>query len=435
MVISQESEPPHHILVVDDDRMVCTILVEALTSLTNVVDTAGNGIEALERLQQKTYDLMIVDMNMPKMGGEELIRTVHNKGWDIALIVFTGHASFDEGFTLLEKYHISDFLQKPVLPTQLRFTVKNVLEKQELYRKVKNYAEQLRDSNEQLEERVYERTKELESSLQVQMILTNNLLQITEKLKAAKSQIDEDLAQARYTQQSLLTKPKTPLSKIKLASKYIPMSEVGGDYYDIVNLSKDQLGIFIADTTGHGISAALLAAMLSALFKMAASESKSPCDTLRILDKALKGKIPPDKFVSAFYCIYDEKHQTLSYASAGHPPIYLLRHKTQEIIPLKTRGSILGIQLQTHLAEENTTTSFLPGDKLFLYTDGIIEATNSKLEMFGEQRLKHYLWQYIHLPIDELLEVLYHTILKYSESDEQQLEDDVTLLGMEVKMD
>ena len=142
--------PVYNILAVDDDPNLCKIITATLTDHANYnVDSAADGIEAFEKYRKavslnQPYDLMIVDLKMPRMNGETLICEIHKENRDIALIVFTGHGSLSEAFALLEKYQISDFLYKPLVhPRALLFSVKNALEKRLLKQQQQKYSELL----------------------------------------------------------------------------------------------------------------------------------------------------------------------------------------------------------------------------------------------------------------------------------------------------
>ena len=159
---------------------------------------------------------------------------------------------------------------------------------------------------------------------------------------------------------------------------------VGGDYYDIIRLSKNKLGICIADAAGKGISAALLMASVQAAVRAFASASVPPSDVCSQVNSVLCTNIVRGEVVTLFYGVLDAKDRTLRYTSAGHPrPLLIRRNGTS--FRLKNDGALLGVfpdwKYEVSSAELN------PGDILLLFTDGITEATGAAGEEFGEERL------------------------------------------------
>ncbi len=153
-------------LIIDDEPDVREVWVEILKKITpDKIEEAPNGQEGLERWKEglssgNPYDLILVDLRMPRMDGETLIEEIRRQDQKIAIIVITGHGDLNHAYTLLEKFNISDFLHKPLKhPNVLLFAVKNALEKQRLQ-------QQLLTHNEQLEQQVEERTVELKEALE-----------------------------------------------------------------------------------------------------------------------------------------------------------------------------------------------------------------------------------------------------------------------------
>ncbi|CAN2044860.1 putative histidine kinase [Candidatus Magnetomoraceae bacterium gMMP-13] len=156
MTHNKIKEHDEKILIVEDNPEVCEMWKKILKKKGyQNITTAFDGENALEKWQSSSYDLMIVDLRMPRMNGEELIKEVRKVDENIGIIVLTGHGDLSEAYKLLDKYQISDFLTKPLKhPSELLFSVRNVLEKSLLKKQLKKY-------NLQLEARVKERTVEL----------------------------------------------------------------------------------------------------------------------------------------------------------------------------------------------------------------------------------------------------------------------------------
>jgi len=149
----QHSEFPiiHRILVVDDETYIRELLLDILDTTPHHVDVAFDGQDAFEKWSQLSYDLLVVDLRMPRMNGDTLIQAIRETDQSTAIIVLTGHGELSQAYALLKEYHISDFLHKPLEhPSQLLFSVENALEKRRLQQKSTQHAQQLVTMNEQL---------------------------------------------------------------------------------------------------------------------------------------------------------------------------------------------------------------------------------------------------------------------------------------------
>jgi phosphoserine phosphatase RsbU/P len=176
--------------------------------------------------------------------------------------------------------------------------------------------------------------------------------------------------------------PQIPGAQI--AGAWQPAREVGGDYFDVIQLDEKRIGICVGDVAGKGITAALLMANLQASFRAFATAEASPQVVCIELNKFLCANTAPGKFVTFFYAVFDGDVHTLTYENAGHSPGLLARSNgTTE--SLRAGGAVLGAlpdwTYQDHAAQ------LQPGDKLLLSTDGITEAESAQLEEFGEERL------------------------------------------------
>ncbi len=213
----------------------------------------------------------------------------------------------------------------------------------------------------------------------------NELLEQTvEKGTIALQQQEEELKRAREIQQMLLPSTLPQPAGVQIAGAWQPAREVSGDYFDVIQLDKDRVGICIGDVVGKGITAALLMANLQASFRAFATTEASPQMVCTRLNKFLCANIASGKFVTFFYAVLDANSRTLIYENAGHSPGYLLRSDgTTET--LQGGGAVLGAL--PDWTYQNYTAQLQPGDLLLLSTDGITEAENAQLEEFGDERL------------------------------------------------
>ena len=213
----------------------------------------------------------------------------------------------------------------------------------------------------------------------------NQLLEQTvEKGTIALQQQEEELKRAREIQQMLLPSTLPQLPGVQIAGAWQPAREVGGDYFDVIQLDKDRVGICVGDVAGKGITAALLMANLQASFRAFATAEASPQVVCTKLNKFLCANIASGKFVTFFYAVLDATTRTLTYENAGHSPGLLLR-SSGETDALRGGGAVLGALPDWTF--QDYTTQLQPGDRLLLTTDGITEAENAQLEEFGDDRL------------------------------------------------
>ena len=196
---------------------------------------------------------------------------------------------------------------------------------------------------------------------------------------------EQELRRAREIQQALLPKEIPQIRGFEVFGTWQPAHMVGGDYFDVLRLDADRLGICIADVVGKSVSAALLMANVQATLRAYASDAGSPAVLCTRVNSVLCANTADDKFVTLFYGVLDGKSHSLQYCNAGHlPPIVLRRSGRAE--PLCAGdGAVLGVLRDWPY--ENGVLQLDTGDRLLLFTDGITEAANASDEEFGEWRL------------------------------------------------
>lgn len=211
------------------------------------------------------------------------------------------------------------------------------------------------------------------------------LEQTVEKGTVALQQQEEELKRAREIQQMLLPKALPQVPGVQVAGAWQPARTVGGDYFDVIRLDDKRLGLCIGDVAGKGITAALLMANLQASFRAFATPEASPAAVCAKLNAFLCANVAAGKFVTFFYAVLDSEDHTLTYENAGHCPALLVR-KTGEHEMLSGQGAVLGVIPDWPYRDSSVNLD--TGDKLLLFTDGIVEAENLELEEFGDERLR-----------------------------------------------
>jgi phosphoserine phosphatase RsbU/P len=200
-----------------------------------------------------------------------------------------------------------------------------------------------------------------------------------EKEKALREQ-----AEARHIQRALLPESDPTISGYAVDGLCLQLSAVGGDWYDYLNLGKSLWGVAVGDVCGKGMAAALLMSATRSLFRTAADGAKSPSEVLTRLNMALVKDLPTGRFVTLVYLILDSKHGTVTIANGGHPYPLFVRERFG-ISELKTdKGLPLGL-MNSEFSEVSLTLD--SGDRVLVYTDGVVEATNFDREEYGTSRL------------------------------------------------
>jgi sigma-B regulation protein RsbU (phosphoserine phosphatase) len=195
--------------------------------------------------------------------------------------------------------------------------------------------------------------------------------------------VESELATARKIQMSII--PRTPprVNGIDIATVYTPAAEVAGDFYDFLVVDEDHLGILVADVSGHGVPAALVASMLKIALATQASFAASPSVLLANLHALFRGKLQRQHITAAY--AYLSSDGSVLVASAGHPPP-LIRRVSGAVEELPTQGSVLARFSSFAALEVSATLG--RGDSLLIYTDGVTEALSPAEEIWGEERLR-----------------------------------------------
>ena len=246
--------------------------------------------------------------------------------------------------------------------------------------------------------------------------------QMAEKLEA-EQRAAREMEIAREVQARLFPQKLPPLSTLDYAGRCVQARQVGGDYFDFLDLGPGRLGLLLADIAGKGISGALLMANLQAnLRSQYAVALQDPSRLLRSVNQLFFENTSESSYATLFFADYDDASRRLRYANCGHnPPLLIRAGGTVERFSATT--TVLGLfqNWECPIAE----APFHPGDLLVSYSDGVTEAQSDAGEEFGEARLIEAILQCRHLASRELLDWLLETIQKFSGSEQ---EDDITLV-------
>jgi len=196
---------------------------------------------------------------------------------------------------------------------------------------------------------------------------------------------ENELEMARNIQEGLIPKEVPKTEKLDISSFFNPADEVGGDYFDYLDLGNDKIGIVMADVSGHGAAAALVMTMMKGIVHAITSGFESPEKALAELNSILNQIGPKEKFVTMMFLVFDLRSMKLEYSSAGHPPLVFYNSKSKTCELVEFICPALGISSLSQYKQKQMTLS--PGDLILVYTDGVTEAFNEEQEMFEETRL------------------------------------------------
>jgi sigma-B regulation protein RsbU (phosphoserine phosphatase) len=211
-------------------------------------------------------------------------------------------------------------------------------------------------------------------------------LQEAQAALVEKERLEHELALARDLQQSILPHQFPPLPGFDFAARSRPAQQVGGDFYDVIPLAKDRVGLVMADVSDKGMPAALYMALTRSLIHAEAKRSVSPRRVLLNVHRLLMEMSKAEMFVTAFYGVLDGASGSLRYARAGHDRPLLLHRSSGECQLLDAQGMLLGYLERVSLEEAEAVLD--SGDVLVLYSDGITDAVSQAGDFFGVERLR-----------------------------------------------
>ncbi len=258
---------------------------------------------------------------------------------------------------------------------------------------------------------------------------TNRIQKEKDQMSLEISGIRKELNLAQKIQLSLLPERPPKLKGCDIGSYYLPMKEIGGDFFDFYEKDDKSFSCIVADVSGHGPAAALIASMLKVSFSSTSDLYNQPLKALLKMNHSLLGNLGK-KFVTAVYAYIDLKEKILKYSSAGHPAIIVQRRSEQKIIYMEPKGQFLGWFEDIKLREY--TFNIMPGDRILLYTDGLIEAFNEKHEMFDYDHLEEALIKYTSLSAEGISYFLGFHVKEWV-GFTRDFEDDITLVTVDIQ--
>ncbi len=240
--------------------------------------------------------------------------------------------------------------------------------------------------------------------------------------------IEAELAIARQLQFSILPTTAPEVRNLRIAAVYEPMTEVAGDFYEYLPVDEFRTGFLIADVSGHGVPAALIASMIKMAAQSVAAASDNPSELMRRLRDVLSAQLQ-GQYVSAAYLWLDAESRTARYSAAGHPPLLFWRARDAALDRIESNGLLFGVPIDSDYP--TCEIQFSPGDRFLLYTDGLSEPENSAGEAFGDHRIQQILRDNPSRPAAELSLLLLNAVRAWQPPSTPQ-QDDITFLVLDV---
>ena len=331
------------ILLVDDDKNILFLLTEALKKYNYDLTIANGGEEAIEKLEHKNYDLIVSDLQMPRINGIDILKAGKEKNPDTEVLIITGYGSIKTAVRAM-KLGAFEYLSKPVDVEELRLKVAQALKHRDLIIQIELQQKALNEFN---------------------------------------NMIQRDLKLAEQVQKSLVAE-EFKNDKIEIGVKYSPMIELGGDFADIYYNGNRYIYLTLIDVTGHGISSALLVNRICTEVRKLVRDELEPNEILFNLNNFIIDVFDQTgMFLTAFTNRYDLQKNILTFAGSSQPALILWKKQQQQFKKLSSQNVIIGYEKQRIIDFTQNFIQLSTGDKLFLYTDGITEAENDVREALG----------------------------------------------------
>ena len=246
---------------------------------------------------------------------------------------------------------------------------------------------------------------------------------------AQRERMNREVEIARDVQQRLFPQSIPEIAGVSLAGTCRPASEVGGDYYDLIELESGNLGIAIGDVSGKGISAALIMASLRASLRgLILDEPGNLGKMMQKVNRLVYEASTSSRYATFFFAIFNPETYEMRYVNAGHNPPVLMNDVSNELRRLEACGPVVG--LLPFVDYEERSMILQPGDLLIAYTDGISEAMTANDEEWGEDRMLEVVRRHPASSASEVIETIFRVADEFTAGAEQH--DDMTLLVMKL---
>ena len=376
---------PVEILVVDDEPDLALLIRQKFRKRIRSGEWsfyfAHNGLEALEKIAQHPEILVLLtDINMPEMDGLTLLDHLSHSDHLLKAVVVSAYGDMKNIRTAMNRGAF-DFITKPVDFEDLEVTVEKTLKEVLAFKEA------------------------LESQIQL-------------------TAIQKELEVARRIQQAFIPQNLLIAERFSISAHIEMAHEVGGDFYDFFMLDDHRLGVAVGDVSGKGISGAIFMAITRTMLRTIAHKGGTPEDTIAEVNRLLHPQSLPEVFVTALYGILNLETGQFSYVTAGHFAPYVIRPSGNPILLERTRG--IGLCMKSDFDFRSNSVQLHRGESLFLFSDGIPEASRDDGEQFSQERLGTLLQEQTTQAPSEIVTLTLDSIQEFTEGASQS--DDITIL-------
>ena len=392
------------ILIAEDERITRRSLHRQLERWGHEVVAVEDGVEAWEQFQRHSFDIVVTDWDMPRMDGLELVQRIRSGDGAsyVYLIMLTGRSEKHDLVAGMEA-GADDFLAKPFDRDELRVRLS-------AGERIINLERRLADRN--------------------------------QKLHAANERMHHDLRAAAKVQQELLPTKLPDLAALRFAWRYRPCDELGGDLLNVVQISESEVAMYLADVSGHGVAASLVSVSVHRSLSVRRDRSSiilhhgdAPGNATAMVPDHVATRLNAlypmasngGHFMTLVYATVDSKNLEFRYTAGGHPGPTLAR-QGEGVRSLESLGLPIGV-----IADGGYSTNAVQlraGDRLYMYSDGLMEAMNPVNELFGARRIEALIDETRDVSIDDSLDALIDAAVAWQGSD--SFTDDLSLLALEV---
>lgn len=378
---------PCTILVVDDEPDLETLIRQRFRRRIRTDELrfvfAHDGVQALEALEEhQEIELIMTDINMPRMDGLTLLNELRTIRPKCRAVVVSAYGDMQNIRTAMNRGAF-DFVTKPIDFKDLELTIEKTMTHLSMMREALKHRAQL-------------------------------------------LALHQELRVARDMQMSILPQRFPSTARCETHAIMTPAQDVGGDFYDVFHLPEQRLGIVMADVSGKGVPAALFMMVSRTLVKGNAVSNLSPGEALTQVNNLLGEENERAMFVTLLFGIFDTTTGSFTYANAGHCAPYLVRSGEKPREMPSTQGIALGVVPDFPYSE--ATVRLDPGDRIFLYTDGVPEAEAPNKELFENYRLEDILEGVAEKSPEEMNRAVLDAVREFSGGEHQS--DDITCLTL-----
>jgi len=386
------------ILIADDQQDVLDALRLLLKGHGYSIETVNSPADLLAAVVREEFDILLIDLNYARdttsgREGLDVLSRLKEMEDSPPVVAMTGWATVGLAVETMQ-YGVSDFVEKPWTNTRL----------------LEILSKQIRLGRDRRESR---RREAAEARARKEALLHQQ-------------EQEREIAEAKAIQEKLLPRDIPQLPGYEIAGVWQAARVVGGDYFDILRLAEETVGLCIADVAGKGMPAALLMSNLQAAVRGLASASLAPDLLCNRLNSLIGRNTASDRFITFFYAQLEGPTRRLTYANAGHNAPFVVRADGSHE-RLREGGAVLGV-FEGKIYEQGSV-QLSAGDRVVLFTDGITEACSPADEEFGEGRLLGVLKEHRALSAEELQSKILKSVAEFS-ADHWQ--DDATLLVLAV---